>query len=167
MEAPPPFRDDRITNPKQRAFLAAFAVIGNVTGAAIAAGIHRRSHGNWLRHPEYAEAFEDARQHSADHLEEVARARAVQGSDVLLIFLLKGLRPEIYRERFEHSGPRGGPVAPSAVVHVSYDYNMNPPETKFEARRRLEAEATKLLGTGDRGEMRAPVCAISKRASKT
>jgi hypothetical protein len=31
-------------------------------------------------------------------------------SDTLLIFLLKGIRPEKYRERFEHSGPEGGPI---------------------------------------------------------
>jgi hypothetical protein len=31
-------------------------------------------------------------------------------SDLLLIFLLKGARPDIYRERREISGPSGGPL---------------------------------------------------------
>lgn len=33
-------------------------------------------------------------------------------SDTLLIFLIKGVRPEVYRERHDHrhSGPEGGPV---------------------------------------------------------
>ena len=31
-------------------------------------------------------------------------------SDTLLIFLLKGRKPEMYRERYEHSGPGGRPV---------------------------------------------------------
>jgi hypothetical protein len=43
-------------------------------------------------------------------------------SDTLLIFLLKGLRPEKYRERFEHSGPGKG-----GAILVSYDPGMNPP----------------------------------------
>jgi hypothetical protein len=64
----------------------------------------------------------------ADQLEQEARRRAHDGvrkpvyqggkrvgyiqeySDTLLIFLLKGLRPEKYRERFEHSGAGGGPL---------------------------------------------------------
>ena len=32
-------------------------------------------------------------------------------SDTLLIFLLKGLRPQKYRERYEHTGANGGPIA--------------------------------------------------------
>ena len=31
-------------------------------------------------------------------------------SDTLLIFLLKGARPETYRERHEHTGKHGGPI---------------------------------------------------------
>ena len=44
-------------------------------------------------------------------------------SDTLLIFLLKGLRPEKYRERFEHSG-----TGPGGAIRVTYDASMNPPE---------------------------------------
>jgi hypothetical protein len=42
-------------------------------------------------------------------LELEARRRAMTTSDVLLIFLLKALRPTIYREnvRLEHTGPDG------------------------------------------------------------
>jgi hypothetical protein len=36
-------------------------------------------------------------------------------SDVLMMFMLKGHRPEKYRERFEHSGPNGGPMQVQAV----------------------------------------------------
>jgi hypothetical protein len=42
-------------------------------------------------------ATEDA----VDVLEAVARQRAILGSDTLLIFLLKGHRPEKYRERYD------------------------------------------------------------------
>lgn len=137
----PPFRDERITHPTRRAFLAAYADCGNVTRACHAVGISRETQRLWRADPIYAEAFAHAKEHGADSLEEVARLRAISGSDTLLIFLLKGARPEIYRERFEHSGPGGSPLGPSAVVHVSYDPHTNPPETEFEKQRREAEEA--------------------------
>lgn len=36
-------------------------------------------------------------------------------SDNLTMFMLKGHRPEKYRERFEHSGPNGGPIEVQAI----------------------------------------------------
>lgn len=113
-----------ISHRKKRAFLAAFAECGNVTEAADSVGIHRRTHYDWLANdPDYAAAFAEAEDEAVDRLETEARRRAVEGvrnekshyfkgdlvgvdvetkySDTLLIFLLKALRPEKYRERFE------------------------------------------------------------------
>ena len=88
---------------------------------------------------EFAAAMATAAEQAADRLEQEARRRAVEGlrrvkfgkggeplidpetlkpytelefSDTLLIFLLKGIRPEKYRERVsqEIGGPGGGPV---------------------------------------------------------
>lgn len=117
---------------RQTAFLAAYAKTGNITVAANKAGINRGTHYEWVESdPDYAERFQDAGEEAADYLEAEARRRAVVGveepvgwykgepggtvrkySDTLLIFLLKGLRPEKFRERHshEHSGPDGGPV---------------------------------------------------------
>jgi len=128
-----------ISHPKKRALLAAFAETGNITRSAELAGIDRRTHYDWLAaDPAYERAFLDAREQAADRLEEEARRRAVEGtvkpvfykgrevggireySDTLLIFLLKGVRPEKYAEhtkqdirqqvqmdaRVEHSGRR-------------------------------------------------------------
>jgi len=36
-------------------------------------------------------------------------------SDNLMMFMLKGHRPDKYRERFEHSGPNGGPMQVQAI----------------------------------------------------
>lgn len=106
---------------KQRAFLAAYAELGTVLHAAEAAGINRCTHNAWLADPVYAEAFEEAKEAAAERLEREAIRRAVEGvekpvyqggqmvgtireySDTLLIFTLKGLRPEKYRERFQVS----------------------------------------------------------------
>lgn len=104
---------------KKGAFLAAYAEMGVVTYSANAAGISRQTHYTWLESdPEYAEQFAAAEQSAIDVLEAEARRRAVEGverpvgwykgkpggsvreySDTLLIFLLKGARPEKYSDR--------------------------------------------------------------------
>jgi hypothetical protein len=109
-----------IAHRKKRAFLAAYSELGTVTHAADAAGIDRRSHSNWMHSdPGYRDAFESAGEMAVQHLEREARRRAIEGtekpvyqggklvgtireySDTLLIFLLKGARPERYRERVD------------------------------------------------------------------
>ena len=108
---------DGIEHPKKRAFLAAFAECGTVTHAASAAEIGRSTHYEWIKTDErYAGAYEDAKEAAGDSLEAEARRRAVLGvsepvyykgevvghvqkySDTLLIFLLKGAKPEKYRD---------------------------------------------------------------------
>lgn len=56
--------------------------------------------------PEFAAAWDDAIEQGADALEDEAVRRALSSSDTLLIFLLKGARPDKYRERtdVQHSG---------------------------------------------------------------
>jgi hypothetical protein len=122
--------DDGLT-PQQKAFLAAYALVGTVTGAASASKTRRTTHYLWVKQPEYARAFADAQEEAADRLEAEAITRATEGlrrykfsrngeplkhpltaepyyedvrSDILLIFLLKGLRPEKFGERLEHRG---------------------------------------------------------------
>jgi hypothetical protein len=92
----------RMSHPKKRAFLAAYAQVGSVSGAARAAGVSRRSHSRWLEDADYASAFETAKDEAADTLEDEARRRAFEGSDVLLIFLLKGALPQ----KYGHAGTR-------------------------------------------------------------
>lgn len=117
-----------VKNAQQLAFLASYKENGNVRLACEAAEIGRRTHYDWVTEDEvYAKAFAEAKEEAADALEEEARRRAVDGveeptgwyqgepggyvrrySDTLLIFLLKGTRPQKYRER------------PDATV---YDFN--------------------------------------------
>lgn len=101
---------EAIRSPKKRAFLKAFARIGFVVKAARAAKIHFSSHYEWLKSDAtYAAAFEEAREACIETLEAEAYRRATdkkKPSDVLLIFLLKAARPEVYREvkELKHSG---------------------------------------------------------------
>ena len=110
--------------PKQKAFLVAYALCGNVRAAARLARCARSQHYWWLNQPAYAEAFAEAHAEACDALESEARRRAVKGvrkpvfyqgticgsvceySDTLLIFLLKAALPEKYRDnvKTEHTG---------------------------------------------------------------
>jgi len=109
-------RSDNIRHPRKRAFLTAYAETGNVTQAAETAGIHRDTHYAWLESDQgYPAAFATAGEAAADRLEAEARRRAVEGveqpvwyhgmqvgsarrySDRLLMFLLRGVRPERYQ----------------------------------------------------------------------
>lgn len=113
------------------AFLEALAAVGNVSGAAKTASVSRRFvYDERERDPDFAALWDDALDQAADAMEREALRRAVEGwdepvfgslggksgsgeigtvrkySDTLLIFLLKGARPEKYRERTDvrHSG---------------------------------------------------------------
>lgn len=106
-------------------FLAALAECGSVTKSAEAAGFARLSaYRRRKDDPEFAAAWDEARLIGGEGLEDEARRRAFDGwdepkyhqgvvvgairkySDTLLIFLLKGIFPEKYRNRVstEHSG---------------------------------------------------------------
>lgn len=124
---------------KQAQFLAAYSETGNVRQSCIIAKINRATHKTWLKRPEYLEKFQAAHDEATDRLEQEAWRRAVEGveepvfgsggreigtvqvgnikkySDSLLMFLLKGSRPDKFRERYEHrhAGHDGGPTGPS------------------------------------------------------
>ena len=108
------------STPKKARFLKAYATVCQVTLAARMAGIDRGTHYDWLqKDPEYRAKFERAQEVAIQALEDEAVRRAYEGverpvyqggekvgvireySDTLLIFLLKGLRPAKYRERYD------------------------------------------------------------------
>lgn len=87
--------DDRI---KTRA-IAGFLKHGTVTQACAAAGISRQTWYDWIdQDSRFAGMVLDAKEAVADALEQRAHERAHEGSDTLLIFLLKSLRKE-YRDK--------------------------------------------------------------------
>lgn len=126
-------------HPKKRAFLAAFAVAGTIAGACRAAKITRPTAKAWKqKDPAFAAAWEEAIDAAGDNMEQHAIERATAGwlepvfgtvyneagrpvgkqivghvrrkSDTLLIFLLKGAKPEKYADRKFLSGADGGPL---------------------------------------------------------
>jgi len=145
-----------IARGKKEAFLAAFAETATITAAAAVVGIDRRTHYDWLKaDPEYTERFRAAEQAVADSLEAEAIRRAREGvekgvwhqgelvgherqfSDTLLIFLLKGHKPDKFKDRHQ--------VTAEVTHHEVDDF--------AEAVRQLEAE---LAGRGESGSSVAP-----------
>jgi hypothetical protein len=121
----------------EKGFLGTLASTGNVTAAARAAGIHRSTAYELKNKDEtFAVSWKDAMDEAADLLEMEARRRATQGvpepvfykgqkiaivhkySDTLLIFLLKGNRPEKYRERYQHQHEHSGEVALPVTIYI-------------------------------------------------
>jgi len=104
---------------QKKRFLTAFATGGNVSAACRAARIGRSTVYKWQEiDDQFAAAYRDAEIQAVDALEAEARRRAVgyavttvdaagdehtvtRYSDTLLIFLLKGARPETYRDKLD------------------------------------------------------------------
>lgn len=82
--------------------LVQFRELGTVKAACEAAGIGRRTWYDWLEaDPEFASLVMAANEDVTDELEAEAikRAKAKDGSDTLLTFLLRARRPQLYREK--------------------------------------------------------------------
>lgn len=77
---------------------------------------------------DFALAWADVEERSTELLEQIAVRRAAQGSDVLLIFLLKSRRPDRYREnvKVEH----GGQVRHGVEILGGKDPVAVPPEVR-------------------------------------
>jgi len=120
---------------KRKQFLALYPKVRSITVAADGVGVHRRTIYKWRDTcKEFAEAFAEAREQIADELEAKALERAItgdpedRGSHVLMIFLLKGLRREVYGDHRElrHEGSGGGPIIiERRVPRPNYDDDTN------------------------------------------
>jgi hypothetical protein len=114
-----------------------------VSDASRTAGVSRKTaYQQRSEDSDFAAQWDEALDEACDALEAEARRRAVEGveqkkftrggdpivdpetgeqykervySDTLLVFLLKGHRPERYRERVEHTGKNGGPIQTQSV----------------------------------------------------
>lgn len=130
----------RRRRPWEKGFLAALGLTGNVLRACRAAGVGRTT-AYELREeaPDFRAAWDEALDEAMDRLEAEAWRRAVKGvrkpvyqqglhvgdvqeySDTLLIFLLKGGRPEKYRELKEVRHRLRGEVTVDASLKAVLD----------------------------------------------
>jgi len=98
-------REARTTNLDVEAWLPVFvkhlSLWGNVTAAAEYVGINRKTARKaYNERPDVRELWHDAIEEAAERLEMNVSERA-RTSDLLAMFLLKGLKPEKYREKYE------------------------------------------------------------------
>lgn len=126
----------RATPKKLARFLEALAATGNVRKAASRSTLDASTLYRYrTAHADFAQAWKEALQSAMEIvLEPEAVRRGVEGvnepvfhqgtriatvkkySDTLLIFLLKGGKPDVYKDRYEHSGPGGGPIQVSQMA---------------------------------------------------
>lgn len=90
------------TDRARETFLATLRETCNVSEAARAAKIGRRTAYDWRDADEdFAAAWDDAEDEAVDALEMRARERALDNSDRMMEILLKAHRPDKYVERFK------------------------------------------------------------------
>lgn len=83
-------------------FLAAYRNTGNVRAACLAAGIDRTTYQTYRRRSQaFVRQCDLALCDFTDLMESEAVRRARAGSDLMLIFVLKGLMPEKYRDQYD------------------------------------------------------------------
>jgi hypothetical protein len=106
----------------QQRFLVAYSQCGNISQAARIANVSRPQTYIWLEDPRYAEAFHEAGRQAVDRLEEEARRRAMEGSDMLMSLLLKAHLPDKYRDshRVEMHGRMDSNVQHAGKVEVQH-----------------------------------------------
>jgi len=100
----------RIRHSKKALFLEAYGNGGVVTQAALAAGVHRSRHYQWLEEDsQYAEAFDEAQAAADDALLVEVRKRAIEGKDTTMMIVQLKMRG-LFNDRREITGAGGGPV---------------------------------------------------------
>src|SRR4030095_9043088 len=127
------------TATQKAAFLEAYARAGTAMGAAKLSGVDDRNHYAWLQKSEqYRAQFAIAKERAAQVLEAEARRRACDGyddpiyyngvqvghvrrySDLLMIFLLKAAKPDVYRDY--HSVKVQGSMTSQATITVVHEF---------------------------------------------
>lgn len=126
-------KDTRTKRQQQKDFLVELEKCGNITAACKLSKIDRKAVYRWKADPAFIVEFEESLSLGIDAIEDEATRRAFEGvkkpvfqqgrrvgyvqeySDTLMIFLLKGRRPEIFKDRHELTGKDGGPIQTANV----------------------------------------------------
>lgn len=108
----------------EKKFLELYRKSGNVSLSASGCGINRSTvYERRKAHPDFAQRMDEVREEAIEVLEDAAWKRAKKSSDTLLIFLLKSLKPDMYREtqRHELTGANGGAIEHSLTIEQAVE----------------------------------------------
>lgn len=84
---------------KQRVFLRAYGSSGGITKTALKESNSTRADlAEWLTQEPFKKAYKETQDDWVEELRKAAMLRATSKSDVLLMFLLKALRPDVFDE---------------------------------------------------------------------
>ena len=132
----------KFTTHARARFIAVISETANVSAACRSLNISRRTAYDYReKFPEFAEQWDEAVETAVDKLEAEAWRRGHDGydepvfqggdqvgvirkySDRMLEILLKGHRPNKFRERFEHTGANGGDIPFKFTINLGNSGN--------------------------------------------
>ena len=132
--------------PRQDAFLAAYARLGTIQAAADHVGMHRQGHYRWLdlNEGDYRTRWDAAQQTFNDSLEKLAFDRIQnpegnRGSDVLLITMLNAHKPEKYKRMESPNSVAADLVASIKAMAKERTVKVRAIEVELDAEDRTEA----------------------------
>ena len=123
-----------IKNPGMRQFLLVYSRVGTISGACRELGFGLAKITNWRKGfttkggmpnkpteegDRFEQAFVAAKTILRERLEAECDKRALRGSDNLLMFRLKALAPEMYRESWRTAGGPTTPTNPQVQIQVN------------------------------------------------
>ena len=109
---------------KREAFLMGLSLGDSVKSSCERAKVTRKTVYQWRKQDEeFAEAWDEALEAGIEQLEDAAYRRALDGSDTLVMFLLKAKRPKVYsdKHRLEHTGADGAPISINTIERKIVD----------------------------------------------
>src|SRR5215212_10299692 len=109
------------TPKKDEAFFNALRDGRSISAACLEAGITRSSAYLWRESdPAFRTKWGECVEEGTDRLEDEAMRRAVDGSDTLLIFMLKARRPQKFKDRVALGGDAEAPPIRSENVVITH-----------------------------------------------
>ena len=135
------------TPKKEEAFFNAVRDGRSISAACLGASITRSSAYLWRESdPAFKAKWDECVEEGTDRLEDEAMRRAVDGSDTLLIFMLKARRPQKFKDRVALGGDAEAP--PIRSENVSAREILESRLAALAARSGLEAIQSLTEGTG-------------------
>ena len=156
----------KLTEPQAK-FIQAYISNGGLTHSALAtAGATRIMYQQWLKESRFNDALQEATERWFEELRKAAFLRAQAKSDVLLIFLLKALKPETYDDDVRKAtwmakngllGSENLPVRASLVRDNTFNVQINHAGPhKAEPSGPMAVSTADLYGPGSQGSQGSP-----------